>query len=119
MKNTIRTTADVLIVDDYEPNLLALRATLDGPQYRLFEAVSGAHALELCKTHEFALIILDVQMPGMDGFEAAKQIKATSLNKECGHEIDLLQLTKSIIDRIEYYYYDLLTTGKLMEIINA
>ena len=45
-------------------------------------------------------------------------INATSLNKECGHEIDLVQLTKSIIDRIEYYYYDLLTTGKLMEIIN-
>lgn len=44
-------------------------------------------------------------------------INATSLNKECGHEIDLVQLTKSIIDRIEYYYYDLLTTGKLMEII--
>ena len=46
-------------------------------------------------------------------------INATSLNKECGHEIDLLQLTKPIIDRIEYYYYDLLTTGKLKEIINS
>lgn len=45
-------------------------------------------------------------------------IDATSLNKECGFEIDLVQLTKSIIDRIEYYYYDFLTTGKLMEIID-
>ena len=45
-------------------------------------------------------------------------INATSLNKECGHEIDLVPLTKLIIDRIEYYYYVLLTTGKLMEIID-
>ena len=45
-------------------------------------------------------------------------IIATSLNKEYGYEIDLVRLTKSIIDKLEYYYYDFLTTGKSLEIIN-
>lgn len=45
-------------------------------------------------------------------------INATSLKKEYGYEIDLVQLTKSIIDSLEYYYYDYLTTGKLLKIIN-
>lgn len=45
-------------------------------------------------------------------------IKATSLKKEYGNDIDLVHLTKVIIDRIEYYYYDLLSTGKTLEIID-
>lgn len=77
-----RSTAKVLIVDDYEPNILALKVTLDGPQYELYEATSGEQALQLCTQHDFALIILDIQMPGMDGFEAARLIKACERNKE-------------------------------------
>lgn len=45
-------------------------------------------------------------------------IKATSLKKEYGNDIDLVYLTKAIIDRIEYYYYNLLSTGKTLEIID-
>jgi BirA family biotin operon repressor/biotin-[acetyl-CoA-carboxylase] ligase len=45
-------------------------------------------------------------------------IIATSLKKEYGNKIDLVHLTKAIIDRIEYYYYDLLSTGKTLEIID-
>jgi len=45
-------------------------------------------------------------------------IKATSLSKEYGTDVDLVHLTKVIVDRIEYYYYDLLSTGKTLEIIN-
>lgn len=45
-------------------------------------------------------------------------IEATSLKKEHGDDIDLVHLTKAIIDRIEYYYYDFLSTGKTLEIIN-
>lgn len=45
-------------------------------------------------------------------------IKATSLNKEYGTDVDLVYLTKVIVDRIEYYYYELLSTGKTLEIID-
>jgi BirA family biotin operon repressor/biotin-[acetyl-CoA-carboxylase] ligase len=45
-------------------------------------------------------------------------IKATSLKKEYGNDINLVYLTKAIIDRIEYYYYNLLSTGKTLEIID-
>jgi BirA family biotin operon repressor/biotin-[acetyl-CoA-carboxylase] ligase len=45
-------------------------------------------------------------------------IKATSLKKEYGNDIDLVHLTKAIIDRVEYYYYELLSTGKTLEIID-
>jgi len=45
-------------------------------------------------------------------------IEATSLSKEYGNEVDLVCLTKAIIDRLEYYYYELLCTGKTLEIID-
>jgi BirA family biotin operon repressor/biotin-[acetyl-CoA-carboxylase] ligase len=45
-------------------------------------------------------------------------IKATSLNKECGYDVDLVHLTKAIIDRIEHYYYDVLSTGRTLEIVD-
>jgi CheY-like chemotaxis protein len=76
-------TANILIVDDYAPNILALKVTLEGPQnYKLFEAASGMEAINLCKKHEFALIILDIQMPDLDGFETARAIKNCAINKE-------------------------------------
>lgn len=45
-------------------------------------------------------------------------MKATSLIQECGNEVDLVHLTKAIVDKLEYYYYDLLSIGKTLEIID-
>ena len=45
-------------------------------------------------------------------------IKATSLSKEYGNEVDLVHLTKAVLDRLEYYYYELLCTGKTLEIVD-
>ena len=64
----------ILLVDDLPQNLLALEAALDGCGYTLFKAGSGGEALRLVLKHEFDLILLDVQMPEMDGFETAKLI---------------------------------------------
>lgn len=67
--------AKILTVDDRPENLLALRAILDSLPCEIIEAHSGMQALKHLLNHEFALILMDVQMPGLDGFETASLIK--------------------------------------------
>ncbi len=62
----------ILIVDDHAPNRLALRRLLAKSGAELIEADSGNDALAACLDHHFALILLDVNMPEMDGFEVAE-----------------------------------------------
>ncbi|MBA3890488.1 MAG: response regulator, partial [Gemmatimonadaceae bacterium] len=72
---------DILIVDDRPENLLALEAILEPLEQRLVRAHSGEEALRQLLTRDFALILLDVQMPGMNGFECARLIKARERSK--------------------------------------
>lgn len=72
----------LLLVDDNHANLIALSAVLDSPEYELVESFSGIEAVKLCDEQEFALIVLDVHMPGLDGFETAKRIKASGKNTD-------------------------------------
>ncbi|MCU4121567.1 hybrid sensor histidine kinase/response regulator [Variovorax sp. N23] len=67
----------LLIVDDLPENLLALQALIRGPARPVFQAASAEQALALMLEHEFALAILDVQMPGMNGFELAELMRGT------------------------------------------
>ena len=66
---------DILIVDDEPKNLLALETVLENPGYRLVRAGSADEALLALVAQEFALLILDIQMPGMNGFELAQMVK--------------------------------------------
>jgi signal transduction histidine kinase len=70
-----RATPRVLLVDDRPDNLLALRAVLEPLGFGLVEAGSGEEALRQLLAGEFALIVLDVQMPVLDGFETARLIR--------------------------------------------
>lgn len=74
--------ANLLIVDDLPENLLALDALLKAPGLRVHQAESAEQALELLLRHEFALAILDVQMPGMDGFQLAELMRGTERTKQ-------------------------------------
>jgi len=67
----------LLIVDDLPENLLALEALIRGPGRAVYRAASAEEALALLLDHEFALAILDVQMPGMNGFELAELMRGT------------------------------------------
>lgn len=72
---------NILLVDDRKENLLSLEAVLDSPRYRLVCVQSGEEALRCVLKEEFALILLDVQMPGLNGFETAKLIKQREKSK--------------------------------------
>ncbi len=64
------------MVDDYPANLVALGAVLSDPVYNLIEAHSGPAALKALEDNDVALVLLDIQMPGMDGYEVAQKIRA-------------------------------------------
>ena len=105
----------VLLVDDREENLLALESLLDDPQLDLAKATSGNEALGLLLERDFALVLLDVQMPDMDGFEVAEIMHGhektrhipilfvTAISKEeryvhRGHEIGAVDYLSKPID---------------------
>lgn len=75
-------TAKVLIVDDLPDNLLALNALIRRDGREIFQASSGEKALDLLLEHDFALAILDVQMPGMTGFELAEMMRGTEKTRQ-------------------------------------
>lgn len=65
----------ILIVDDRPENLVALEHVLDQPGWRVVRAQSGNEALALAQEEEFALVLMDVQMPDMNGFETAQLMR--------------------------------------------
>jgi PAS domain S-box-containing protein len=73
---------EILLVDDREENLLALEAVLHNPGYRLVKASSGDAALRYLLDRSPAVILLDVQMPGLDGFATASIIKGSERTRE-------------------------------------
>jgi CheY-like chemotaxis protein len=84
-----RRPAKILMVDDRAENLLALEAILQGLGHELLTARSGEEALKVLLTEDVAVMLLDVQMPGMDGFETAAHVK----QREKTRDIPILFLT--------------------------
>lgn len=73
---------DLLLVDDRTENLMALAAVLNFPNYNLIKSSSGDEALRYLLDHEPAVILLDVQMPDIDGFETARLIKQNARTRD-------------------------------------
>mgnify|MGYP000932369910 CR=1 FL=1 len=80
---------DILLVDDRPEGLISLEAVLTDPGYNLVKASSGREALAHVLHHDFALILMDVQMPDMDGFETVGIIK----QRERSRDIPIIFLT--------------------------
>ncbi|HLL03937.1 MAG TPA: PAS domain S-box protein [Myxococcaceae bacterium] len=72
---SVHSLASILLVDDHSSNLLALEAILEPLGQELVKATSGEEALKYLLQREFAVILMDVQMPGLDGFQTAALIK--------------------------------------------
>ncbi len=78
----MRKLVNILIVDDREENLVALEAVLSDPGYRIVRARSGREALKEVLDQDFALILLDVLMPGVDGYETAVLIRERARSRQ-------------------------------------
>jgi two-component system cell cycle response regulator len=98
-KDNEKANVNILIVDDRKENLLALEALLENPDLRIIKAGSGNQALGLMLEFNFALILLDVQMPEMDGFEVAELMR----RKEKTRNIPIIFITA--INKEEKYVF--------------
>jgi PAS domain S-box-containing protein len=93
----------LLLVDDDQDNLLALQAILEPLGQQLVLASTGLEALKLCLDQDFAAILLDVRMPGMDGFETAQMIR----NRRRSSQTPILFLTAYRSDEQLFRGYNL------------
>ncbi|GHC95606.1 hypothetical protein GCM10010313_00800 [Streptomyces violarus] len=82
MNTNLANPCSILIVDDMEENLIAFEAVLGPLHQHLVRARSGEQALKAMLRQEFAVVLLDVRMPGMDGFETAANIKRLDQTKD-------------------------------------
>src|SRR5215210_7332994 len=87
--------ATILLVDDNPANLLSLRAILEELGQNLVDAHSGEEALQRAESDEFAVVLLDVLMPGIGGFETARLMRADDRSRHT----PIIFLTASDIDR--------------------
>jgi CheY-like chemotaxis protein len=99
MGTTAPEKASILVVDDMEENLIALEAVLSSLNQPVVRARSGEEALKAMLRQEFAVVLLDVLMPGMDGFETAANIKRLDQTKD----VPIILLTGADVDT-DYAY---------------
>ncbi len=91
-------TARVLIVDDIPTNVRLLEARLAAEYFDVIGATSGQQALEICARGEVDIVLLDVMMPEMDGFEVCRRLKADPAT----HHLPVVMITAldQVSDRV-------------------
>ncbi len=108
--------ANILLVDDKPENLLALEAILGNLGENLIQANCGEEALRCLLHQDFAVILLDVQMPGMDGFETASLIRS----RQRSRQTPIIFLTAfGANDQMQFKGYSLGAVDYLLKPINS
>jgi two-component system cell cycle response regulator DivK len=79
----------ILVVEDQEDNRRIVRDLLTSVGYEVIEAVTGDEGVEMARTHTPALILMDIQLPGLDGYAAMRRIKADPAL----HQIPIIAVT--------------------------
>ncbi len=74
----------LLLVDDVPGNVSTLASALGADDYEMIVAINGQKALENVRLHAFDLILLDIVMPGMDGFEVCRRLKRDPATRDMG-----------------------------------
>jgi len=82
LKQRKRTVVNILLVDDRPENLLSLESFLEQEDRKILKATSGNEALKIALEQDIALMLLDVQMPDMDGFEVARLLQENSRTRD-------------------------------------
>ena len=98
---TLSANADILIVDDTPANLNVLSAILGKRGYRVRPAINGALALKAAQKAAPDLILLDVQMPGLDGYEVCRQLKADAQTRAI--PVIFISALDDVLDKVEAF----------------
>jgi len=98
---TLSANADILIVDDTPANLNVLSAILGKRGYRVRPAINGALALKAAQKAAPDLILLDVQMPGQDGYEVCRQLKADAQTRAI--PVIFISALDDVLDKVEAF----------------
>ena len=98
---TLSANADILIVDDTPANLNVLSAILGKRGYRVRPAINGALALKAAQKAVPDLILLDVQMPGLDGYEVCRQLKADAQTRAI--PVIFISALDDVLDKVEAF----------------
>ena len=93
--------ADILIVDDTPANLTVLSAILGKRGYRVRPAINGALALKAAQKAAPDLILLDVQMPGLDGYEVCRQLKGDTQTRAI--PVIFISALDDVLDKVEAF----------------
>src|SRR5215217_5056326 len=98
---TLSANADILIVDDTPANLNVLSAILGKRGYRVRPAINGALALKAAQKAAPDLILLDVQMPGLDGYQVCRQLKADPQTRAI--PVIFISALDDVLDKVEAF----------------
>jgi PAS domain S-box-containing protein len=88
----------ILVVEDNPVNRLVATATLEKAGYRVEVATNGHEAIAAVRDHDFQLVLMDVQMPEMDGIEASKRIRLLEAERANGSHLPIIALTAHALD---------------------